>query len=361
MIRMHLSVSKPYAPTALLSYFLLLSLPLLAATGFLMSCGQRPQGPRLHTFSGPTMGTDYTVKVVAKDLGDERRAVLQKLIQSKLAEVNSKMSHYLGDSELTLLNQWQSVEPYSVSQETFEVLNHALRISQITGGVFDITIGPLVDAWGFGPPGRPTKAPDQKVIDRLLLLTGWEYLQLLPDGPAVRKLVPQLTIDLSAIAKGFGVDQVAEALESEDIQHYMVEVGGEIRTLGSNPNGNPWQIAIERPDPSRQAIQVVIPLRNLSMATSGDYRNYYEEGGQRISHTIDPRTGWPISHSVASVTVVHRECVQADAFATALLVLGPEGFELAEELGLAAYFLTRSPSGDFAERRTTAFSSLTAN
>ena len=114
MIRIHLSVSKPYAPTALLPYFLLLSLPLLAATGFLMSCGQRPQGPRLHTFSGPTMGTDYTVKVVAKNLGDERRAVLQKLIQSKLAEVNSKMSHYLGDSELTLLNQWQSVEPYSV-------------------------------------------------------------------------------------------------------------------------------------------------------------------------------------------------------------------------------------------------------
>lgn len=361
MIRIDLSVSKPYAPTARLPYFLWLSLPLLAATGFLLSCGQRPQGPRLHTFSGPTMGTDYTVKVVAKDLDDERRAVLQKLIQSKLAEVNSKMSHYLGDSELTLLNQWQSVEPYSVSQETFEVLNHALRISQLTGGVFDVTIGPLVDAWGFGPPGRPAEAPDQQVIDRLLMMTGWEYLQLLPDGPAVRKLVPQLTIDLSAIAKGFGVDQVAEALESEGIQHYMVEVGGEIRTLGSNPNGNPWQIAIEKPDPGRQAIEVVIPLRNLSMATSGDYRNYYEEGGKRISHTIDPRTGWPISHSVASVTVIHRECVQADAFATALLVLGPEGYELAEELGLAAYFLTRSPAGDFAERRTTAFSSLVAN
>jgi thiamine biosynthesis lipoprotein len=168
-------------------------------------------------------------------------------------------------------------------------------------------------------------------------------------------------MDLSAIAKGFGVDQVAEVLESEDIQHYMVEVGGEIRTLGSNPNGNPWQIAIEKPDPRRQALQVVIPLTNLSMATSGDYRNYYEEDGKRISHTIDPRTGWPISHSMASVTVVHRECVQADAFATALLVLGPDGFELAEELGLAAFFLARSPDGGFAERKTPAFSALLEN
>ena len=358
MIRKHLKISKACAPSASLPYCRSLSLLLLAATGFLLSCGQQAQKPRLHTFSGPTMGTDYTVKVVADSLDDERRAVLQKLIQRKLAEVNSKMSHYLGDSELTLLNRWQSDQPYSISQETFEVLDHALRVSRLTHGAFDITIGPLVDAWGFGPPGRPADPPDQQVIDGLLATTGWDYLELLPDGPAVRKLVPQLSLDLSAIAKGFGVDQVAEALESEDIQHFMVEVGGEVRTSGSNPNGNPWRIAIEIPDPSQRRAQRVIPLRNLSLATSGDYRNYYEEEGQRISHTIDPRTGWPISHAVASVSVVHKECVQADAFATALLVLGPEGYELAEELGLAAYFLARSPDGGFAERQTTAFSVL---
>jgi thiamine biosynthesis lipoprotein len=307
------------------------------------------------------MGTSYTVKVVVDELDDKRSGTLQELIQNELDDVNSKMSHYLGDSELTLLNSWPSVEPFSVSQETFEVLNHSLRVSQLTGGAFDVTIAPLVDAWGFGPPGRPTDPPDQEVIDRLLALTGWEFLELLPDGPSVRKLVPELTLDLSAIAKGFGVDEVAEALESEEIEHYMVEVGGEIRTRGSNPNGNPWRIAIEKPDPAQRVMQLILPLRNLSLATSGDYRNYYEEGGNRISHTIDPRSGWPITHSVASVSVVHRQCVQADAFATALLVLGPDGFELAEELGLAAFFLARGPDGSFAEHRTTAFSALLEN
>jgi len=363
MIRMLLKTSLPHCPTASLPhclaalspYRLLLS---MAALGLLVSCGQPAQKPRLHTFTGPTMGTSYTVKVVADSLDKEHRAVLQKLIQGRLAEVNAKMSHYLGDSELTLLNQWQSDEPYSISQETFEVLDHALRVSRLTGGAFDITIGPLVDAWGFGPPGRSADPPAQPAIDRLLAMTGWEFLELLPDGPAVRKLVPQLGLDLSAIAKGFGVDQVAEGLESEDVQHFMVEVGGEVRASGSNPNGNPWRIAIEIPDPSKRGVQLVIPLTNLSLATSGDYRNYYEEGGKRISHTIDPRSGWPISHAVASVSVVHKECVQADAFATALLVLGPEGFELAEELGLAAFFLARQPDGTFAERRTTAFTSL---
>ncbi len=307
------------------------------------------------------MGTSYTVKVVAEDLDDERRAALQKLIQATLAEVNAKMSHDRGDSELSLLNRWTSDEPYSISQEMFEVLDHALRISQLTGGAFDITVGPLVDAWGFGPPGQATEPPDQRVIDRLLESTGWEFLELLPDGPAVRKLIPQLSLDLSAIAKGFGVDQVAEALDSEDFQHYMVEVGGEVRTRGSNPNGNTWRIAIEKPDSDQRALQVVIPLKNLSMATSGDYRNYYEEGGDRISHTIDPRTGWPIKHSVASVSVIHEECDQADAFATGLRVLGPEGDDLAEEWGLAADFLARQPDGEFVERITTAFSALMEN
>ena len=333
----------------------------LVGLGFLLSCGQPVEGPQLHTITGPTMGTSYTVKVVAHELDDERRGELQELIQNQLDDVNSKMSHYLGDSELTLLNRWQSVEPFSVSQETFEVLNHALRVSQLSGGAFDVTIAPLVDAWGFGPPGRPTDPPQQEAIDRLLAWTGWEFLELLPDGPSVRKLVPELTFDLSAIAKGYGVDQVAEALESEEVEHYMVEVGGEIRTRGSNPNGNPWRIAIEKPDPTQREMQLVLPLSNLSLATSGDYRNYYEEEGKRISHTIDPRTGWPITHSVASVSVVHRECVQADAFATALLVLGPDGFELAEELGLAAFFLARSPDGGFAERQTPAFSALLEN
>ena len=183
MIRMLLKTSLPHCPAASLSYRLLLSLPFLAATGFLLSCGQPAQKPRLHTFTGPTMGTNYTVKVVADSLDNDRRAALQKLIQARLAEVNSKMSHYLGDSELTLLNQWQSDEPYSISQETFEVLEHALESA-------GLPMAPSIsrsDRWsmpgGFGPPGRSADPPDQPAIDRLLAMTGWEYLELLARRP----------------------------------------------------------------------------------------------------------------------------------------------------------------------------------
>jgi thiamine biosynthesis lipoprotein len=330
----------------------------VAALALLVSCAQSDSQLRLHTFSGPTMGTQYTVKVVAEDLDDERQDHLGETIQRELDEVNAKMSHYLEDSELSRLNRWQSVEPYPISLETFEVLNQALRISRLTDGAFDITIAPLVDAWGFGPPGRSDEPPNEQLIEMLLRRTGWELIELLPDGPAVRKLVPQLTFDLSAIAKGFGVDQVAEGLEREGVRHYMVEVGGEVRTRGSNPDGTAWRIAIEKPDSAQRALQLIVPLRDLSMATSGDYRNYYEAGGRRISHTIDPRTGRPITHALASVSVIHEECVQADALATALMVLGPEGYELAEQLGLAVYFLAREADGGFIETRTTAFSAL---
>ena len=337
---------------------LIASTSVVAAVVSLLSCGEAVEGPRLHTFTGPTMGTSYTVKVVEDDLDDERRAALQRVIQSELDDVNAKMSHYLGDSELSLLNRWASDEPFTISQETFEVLEHALEVSRLTHGAFDITVGPLVNAWGFGPPGQPTEPPDQAIIERLLELTGWEHLELLPEVPAARKLLPELTMDLSAIAKGFAVDEVAHALASEDVLDFMVEIGGEVRTRGSNPNGNPWRIAIERPDAAQREMQLVIPLRDRSLATSGDYRNYYEVGGQRISHTIDPRNGWPITHAVASVSVVHTDCVLADAFATALLVLGPEGYELAEKLNLAAFYLARKADGDFAELETSAFAAL---
>ncbi len=175
---------------------------------------------------------------------------------------------------------------------------------------------------------------------------------------SVTKAIADLTVDLSAIAKGFAVDRVADTLEAEGVETYMVEVGGEIRTKGLNPQAEPWRIGIERPVPGDQAIDLVVPLKDLSMATSGDYHNFYEVDGRRISHTIDPRTGYPITHNVASVSVIAALCVRADAYATALLVLGPEGFDLAEELGLAAYFLQRDKEGVFVGRMTTAFKAI---
>jgi len=268
------------------------------------------------------------------------------------------MSHYLEDSEISRLNRLSEAGPFPISPETLEVLQHALEISSTSGGAFDITVGPLVDAWGFGPSGRVAHAPSEAEIEHLLEATGWEGLQVDRSSSTVTKARPELRIDLSAIAKGFAVDQVADALDGEGVHRYMVEIGGEIRTRGRNAQEQAWRIGIERPVPGDKVIDLIVPLSDLAIATSGDYRNYYEVDGKRISHTIDPRTGRPITHNVASVSVVSPVCVRADAYATGLLVLGSEGFDLAEDLGLAAYFLQRDKEDVFVGRMTSAFKEI---
>ena len=309
-------------------------------------------------FSGPTMGTIYTVKVVSPEPGELDLTALQAIVDKTLEEVNAKMSHYIDDSEITRFNEWISTEPFEVSSDMFGVLELARQIGTATDGAFDITLAPLVNAWGFGPPGRAPKTPDANEIEALLGDTGWDLLELDAASSSVRKTHGKLTADLSAIAKGYGVDQVVDALAMSGLENFMVEVGGEVRALGVNPQGRPWRIGIERPIPGTRAIDLVVPLSNLALATSGDYRNYYEIEGQRISHTIDPRTGNPITHTVASVSVVHSSCAEADAYATGLLVLGSEGFELAEQLDLAAYFLFRDSGEVFMGRMTTRFKEL---
>jgi len=304
------------------------------------------------------MGTRYTVEVVVNELSPQRFSELEGVVEATLADVNAKMSNYLEDSEVSRLNRWTEAGPFKVSSDSLEVLQHASEISSTTGGAFDITVAPLVSAWGFGPPGRPPAQPTTDEIERLQESTGWEKLQVERVTSTVTKARPDLTLDLSAIAKGYGVDRVADALDAEGVEHYMVEVGGEVRTKGLNSQGGPWRIGIERPVPGDQAIDLIVPLSGFAMATSGDYRNYYEVEGRRISHTIDPRTGYPIAHNVASVSVIAPLCVRADAYATGLLVLGPEGFDLAEGLGLAAYFLQRDKEGVFVGRMTTAFKEI---
>ncbi len=333
---------------------LLLALAMLSA----MSCQTPGPEMRLHVFTGETMGTTYTVKVVDDGLGEELLADLPAIVQGELDDVNTKMSHYLEDSELSRLNQWRDEIPFPVSSETMTVLGHAAEISRLSSGAFDITVAPLVDAWGFGPPGQPHEPPSAEEIDHLQHLVGWEKVELDQVAGTVRKTLPELTLDLSAIAKGYGVDRVAEALDRAGVESYMVEVGGEVRTRGVNDQGEAWRIAIERPDTAGRSLHLIVPLSGLALATSGDYRNYYEIEGRRISHTIDPRTGYPISHHFTSASVVTSECIQADAWATALLVLGPDGVDLAEDLGLAAFFLERNPEGGFTEHKTSAFDTL---
>ena len=193
-------------------------------------------------------------------------------------------------------------------------------------------------------------------------MTGFEQLEVDVEGGTLRKARADCRIDLSAIAKGFGADRVSEGLARQGLPHHMVEVGGEVRARGLNGSEQVWRIGIERPTSAGWSVQFVVPLADLSLATSGDYRNFVERDGVRISHTIDPRTGWPISHNLASVSVIHASCMTADGMATALSVLGPdEGFDFAEQQGIPAYFLVRVAENVFEERQTSSWARLIEN
>ncbi len=323
------------------------------------ACHRAGDGPNAYTFEGSTMGTTFTVKVVAESLTDANQIRLQGLIEDELRAVNDKMSHYLEDSELSQFNRSQETTPFVVSQSTLEVFRHAAEVSALTGGAFDITAGLLVNVWGFGPEGHAETPPSDAEIARALERTGYDKLEIDENRSTLRKTQPDLYCDLSAIAKGYGVDRVAVGLDRGGFINYMVEVGGEVRTSGANATGNAWRIAIEQPVAGKRAIQSIVSLSGLAMATSGGYRNSYEVDGARFSHTIDPRTGRPITHRLASVSVVHELGVSADALATGLLVLGPaEGYSLAVDQNIAALFLIEEEGGELQELATPAFQRL---
>lgn len=305
------------------------------------------------------MGTTYTVKIVRNNfllLGNvsEKVKKLTDGINNVLKDVNNKMSTYIKDSEISKFNSWKGEEWYDVSPDTLYVLKHSLEISRISGGSFDITVGPLVELWGFGSEFKPQKIPSQEQIQIMKKKTGYKNLTIRENPPALKKNIPHISCDLSAIAKGFGVDKVAMFLDSEGFYNYLVEIGGEIRVRGKNDAGTSWKLGILSPDRSGN-IKQVIELSDESMATSGDYFNYFEEDGKRYSHTIDPLTGYPVTHKLVSVTVIHNDCMNADALATAINVLGPEkGFDLAVKEGLAAYFIIKNEKGFF-EKKTPSF------
>lgn len=331
--------------------------PALLAVWTIAGCGGPPVGSErsLHLFEGSTMGTYYRVQVVASELSADRRRVLGAAIEEELEAVDGRMSTYLPDSELSRFNQHRETTPFVLSPETFEVLGAALEISERTGGAFDVTVAPLVEAWGFGPGADSPPLLAAATIREYLERVGYTLLELDATARTVRKTRGDVACDLSGIAKGYAVDRVAERLAALGEPDVWVEVGGEVRAAGSSARGVPWRLGIERPQLLPGALQRIVPLTDLAVATSGDYRNYREIGGERFSHIIDPRTGWPIRHRLASVSVLHPRCMIADALATALMVLGSEaGYRLALEEDLAVFFLVRDGEG-FAERGTPAF------
>ena len=300
--------------------------------------------PRVEEFSGQSMGSSYAVTALLPH--SATRTEFERAITASLEKADRLMSTYRPDSDLGRLNCAQPGEWVPIADETARVMGQAIAIGRRSAGAYDVTVGALVNLWGFGPAASAESPPTAQQIAAAQARSGLDKLEVRLAPAAARVKVPGVRVDLSSIAKGFAVDKVAEALEQLGSGDYCVEVGGEIRTRGRNPRGQPWQVAVEVPQDTTRAAQRIVPLSGQGMATSGDYRNYFEERGIRYCHILDPRTGSPIQHNLASVTVIAKTCAQADAWATALLVLGPEeGLAVAQREGLAAFFLVRGAQG----------------
>ncbi|AJJ10148.1 apbE family protein [Yersinia rohdei] len=324
---------------------------LMAAVGILLLTGC---GPEQINLEGKTMGTSYSIKYVSNSSAPDSEK-LQQEIDRELELVNDQMSTYRPNSELSRFNQSRVVNtPFPVSAATAKVVREAIRLNRLTDGALDVTVGPLVNLWGFGPEGRPTSVPTDADIAKRQQWVGIDKLAV--EKGSLIKRIPELYVDLSSIAKGFGVDVIAEYLESQHIDNYMVDIGGEVRTRGNNGENKPWRIAIEKPVAgAEQSAQEIIEPGRMAIATSGDYRNYFEQDGVRYSHTIDPATGRPINHRLVSITVLDPSCMTADGLSTGLGVLGPErGMALANLLDIPVFMIVKTDEG-FEERYSESF------
>jgi FAD:protein FMN transferase len=313
-------------------------------------------------FRGLTMGGTFSVKIVTPkdELETPGLQDVDRVLRSSLDRIEGLMSTWDPDSELSRFNRSTSLEPFTVAPETFDVFKWSLDVGRVTGGALDVTVGPLVDAWGFGPSGPRKTLPTKDEIARMLEAVGLDRVELNPAAVTVRKMRPDVQCDLSSVVPGYAADRLSRELTDRGFTDFLVDVGGEVLARGHNQAGAPWQVAIERPDPHGDAIQRLVPLSDLAITTAGDYRKYREVDGQRVTHIIDPRTGHPVAHRLASVSVIDPLAVRADAFDTALLVLGTkEGMALATKLDLAALFIERTNDG-FVERTTPRFEAITA-
>ena len=363
---------------------------MLAAALVLTGCVNSPETFELR---GQAMGTTWSIRVVAPaDGSGVTLEPLRERVMARLEHVETVFSTWRPESEVSRFNAYSGQDWFPVSPVFLDVLKQAMEVSELSGGAFDVTVGTLVELWGFGasggtgwtspgeayleppgdsgriaigdasavpggdegrmlrgdaggmPSGNAARPPSREDVERLLSVTGFSHLQLRETPPAVRRLRPGVQLDFSGVAKGYAVDEVWDLLSEADLSDYLVEIGGEVRTRGTRADGRAWSIGIESPD--RTGVTEAVPLRDAAIATSGDYRNYFEHEGERYSHVLDPRVGWPVSHGLASVTVIASSAATADALATALLVLGPDtGLQLAVDQGMAVRLVVSTAEG----------------
>lgn len=312
----------------------------------------------LTVISGYATGSSYGIKLFLPVGTKLTQKELEARIRNRLREIEYMMSVFINDSEISRFNRYQGTGWFSVSGETAYVADESLKVSRLSGGAFDITIAPLLNIWGFGITVPVNSLPVPALIAKMKKITGFNNLGVRLSPPALSKKMPGLCCSFSAVAQGYAVDDIALLLDKTGISSYMVEIGGEIKAKGRKPDDSLWRIGVAAPEKDQKKIQLALPLDNTAVSTSGDYQNYFEKNGRRYSHTIDPKTGYPITHSLASVTVIHPSCMHADAMATAIDVLGPDkGYDLALKEKLPVYLIIHD-SGKFKEKMTPEFEAI---
>ncbi|HEU5137960.1 MAG TPA: FAD:protein FMN transferase [Steroidobacteraceae bacterium] len=333
----------------------------LAASLALAACAGRPQGAGetptsgQTLISGQTMGSAWTAKIVGQLPAPA--AELQAGVQARFDAVNLALSTYRADSALSRFNEDDRGEWVNVDAELAGVLAYALGLAERSGGAYDVTVGPLVNLWGFGPEPATRQVPDAVAIEAARSRVGWRGVEVDVANRRARKR-PGMRVDLSSLGKGRGVDRVAEYLDSRGVTNYLIDLSGKLRARGRNAHGEPWRVAVERPaaDVSSDVPAVepaVVALHDESVATAGDYRRFFESGGRHYSHIIDPRTGYPVAHSTVSATAIAADCMQADALATVLMVMPPAlAMDLAERSGLRALLIEHA-GGKYTVLRST--------
>jgi len=340
----------------------LLAIKIILIAGIIFSLNScSDQSQQVQKIAGDTMGTRYSLQFFSAQ-ASPNAAQIKKAADILLNDIENKMSTYRSESELSLLNRAAINENIQLSPELFLVIQRAQEISALSEGGFDITVGPLVNLWGFGPDIKVQDLPSDEQIQKILSeRVGYQYLILDAANSSIKKQKPAY-IDLSAIAKGYAVDQLAELLLSYGIDNFLVEIGGELRASGSKTKGQPWRIAIEKPvlgDSGKySSLEQIIVLNNLSIATSGDYRNFFTIDGHMYSHTLNPKTGKPLSHNLASVSVLHPSAMQADALATAFNVMGAEKAMAYAEKNRLAIFLVLREADKLEHRHSSRFNEL---